>query len=80
MHACSAIGLLALTFLVSLAAPLAGAQIMVPVSSSFDADAHGWTGDNPGEFFFEATGGNPDGFLHFDDIAPAGGVAIAPSN
>ena len=71
--------LLFLAALVFAVAPTDAAAIVAPVSSSFDSDADGWTGDNPGEFFWDPSGGNPDGFLHFDDAAPSGGIAIAPA-
>lgn len=55
------------------------APIAVPVVSTFDAGLDGWTGDNPGELSFAAAGGNPGGFLRFDDNSPSGGEAFAPA-
>ena len=79
MHRHIVIGLPALVLLVFLAAPSEAAAIAVPVSSTFDSDVDGWTGDNVGEFSFGAPGGNPDGYLRFDDLFSLGGFAIAPS-
>lgn len=68
-----------LLFLSGISLQATAAPIAVPVSSTFESDTDGWTGDNVGEFFFDAVGGNPGGFLYFDDIAPSGGLAVAPA-
>jgi len=54
------------------------APIAAPVASTFDSDLDGWTGDNSGELSFSSSGGNPGGFLRFDDNAPSGGKLQAP--
>ncbi len=48
------------------------------VISTFDTDMDGWTSDSPGEVTWEAAGGNPGGFLLFDDGGESGCDLIAP--
>lgn len=69
----------ALGVVTAFVADLAQSEATASVISTFDTDLDGWTGDNPGEVSFSATGGNPGGFLKFTDGAPAGGLLIAPS-
>ncbi|WP_424967081.1 VPLPA-CTERM sorting domain-containing protein [Dinoroseobacter sp. S375] len=45
----------------------AGAAQAMTISSTFDADLEGWTGDG-GSVSYVATGGNPDGYLSQTDV------------
>ncbi len=43
----------------------------VIVTSSFDVNAEGWVGSEPREVTWDANGGNPGGYLRFDDATAA---------
>lgn len=48
------------------------------VCSTFDADFGGWTFASSPDFYWAASGGNPDGYVRFHDSGPAGNRAVAP--
>jgi len=48
------------------------------IISNFDIDADGWTA-NGGPIYYHSSGGNPDGFIEFEDDQDGKGVFIAPS-
>ena len=56
------------------------AEAVTIISSTFDVNDEGWTSD-PGEaaVTYEATGGNPGGFLRLQDTGPTSYVAYPPA-
>jgi hypothetical protein len=48
------------------------------IISNFDIDKDGWTA-NGGIIYYHSSGGNPDGFIEFEDDQDGKGVFIAPS-
>ncbi|MFX0200226.1 MAG: hypothetical protein ACFFCW_29250 [Candidatus Hodarchaeota archaeon] len=55
------------------------AQADLTVSSMFDTDLDGWTSNTPSEIYWEATNGNPDGYLRFVDSSGERTYAYAPN-
>ena len=49
------------------------------ISSGFDADLEGWTGSEGGAVTYNATGGNPGGFLQQTDVDLSDMYVIAPA-
>lgn len=51
------------------------------VITTFDSDLEGWTTPNPVEISWRSVGGNPDGYLHFQDMSgiSANSFLLAPS-
>ncbi len=48
--------------------------------SSFDTGFDGWTSNNPTAISWSSTGGNPEGYIHFEDNMNLGSdQIIAPS-
>ena len=58
-------------FLVSGISLIQPANADTIASSSFDADAEGWTGSGT-SFSWEGSGGNPGGYMQFDNTPVAG--------
>ncbi len=56
----------------------ATAQIVVPVCSAFDTDEDGWVFNPSSEFIWQNTGGNPDGYIRFEDSTTEDGFGYAP--
>ena len=52
-----------------------------PIVSTFETQTEGWTLRGSGRLSFKAAGGNPGGFLRYDDVAGTGGDGwiIAPA-
>jgi hypothetical protein len=50
------------------------------IISTFDNDNEGWTNEGgPGQLYYHPTGGNPDGFIEFEDLGAGTGTLVAPA-
>jgi len=49
------------------------------VCSTFNADLDGWTSNSPAELNWSPSGGNPGGYVHFNDGSGDGTFILAPS-
>jgi hypothetical protein len=63
---------------VSFSDALAGA-VTAPPGSTFDTGLEEWTANTPGEVAWAEDGGNPGGYLRFDDYSASGTRIFAPS-
>ena len=54
------------------------APIVAPVGSSFDDGLDGWTSNKPAEVSWAATGGNPGGYVRFEDATVGNTYLYAP--
>ena len=66
------------SLLVTFAHTLAGA-VTSPPASTFDTGLEGWTANTPGEVAWAEGGGNPGGYLRFDDYSISRTRIFAPS-
>lgn len=48
------------------------------VTSTFDDGADGWTATEPDEVAWAPAGGNPDGYLRFEELSGVNTYIIAP--
>lgn len=57
-----------------------GSAFAMMITSTFDVNDDGWTAQvGEGEITYQATGGNPGGFLSIQDVGPASYVVYPPS-
>ncbi|MCB2168156.1 MAG: PEP-CTERM sorting domain-containing protein [Deltaproteobacteria bacterium] len=56
-----------------------GQSNALTIESTFDTGTEGWTVYNQASLNWSSTGGNPDGYLRFDDSGPDGYGTNAPS-
>lgn len=52
---------------------VSGANATTAISSTFDTDLEMWTGTGSGRFIYNASGGNPGGYVQFNDESGTGG-------
>jgi PEP-CTERM motif len=55
------------------------AQAGIIASSTFDSGLDGWTSNTPSEIYFAGTGGNPGGFLGYQDMSSIHTTVSAPA-
>jgi hypothetical protein len=54
--------------------------IEIIASSTFDSGLEGWTSNRPDEVSWSATGGNPGGYIAFDDLTGHAATISAPDS
>ena len=65
--------------LVAGCAGYSAAQASTLASSTFDTGLDGWTSNTPTQISFQSTGGNPGGYIQFNDATGASTVVFAPA-
>lgn len=65
-------------FSISLSIAYSNAAFATVISSTFDNGAEDWTGVGAVSISWQSSGGNPGGYLRFDDTGPDGYRAAAP--